>query len=422
MKIQRLLTATALFLTSVSIASTHWSAVRFDGHNTFQKIVTVNSTTVFAVGTGAVNSGNFLLRTNDAGIIWDSIPLGVPADTFELTDLFFVDMNTGFVGGRKNSLQILLKTIDNGNNWSDITPDPASASYVTSVSFTDAQNGLASDWTTMYSTTNGGATWTSQAFLNDIRDVSFINLTNAFASGTNAAGNAVVMKSSNGGLNWNTMLEVHDPFLFVSSFSKLDFINADTGFTFLANTNKIYCTKDGGISWDTLVMDSVMFISDIDFSTANTGHLLSVEGQIFVTLDRGQTWNLEYATSWGSYGPLVNLYSISFNEQTGFASGSNGLIKKHTSHAFTGITESKPGTHILVYPNPFSAFVTIHFSQEKENGNCSLQVNDMSGRIVYLQPLQAKQIMLTLPLSSGMYFYSVLSGNKIISSGKFIGF
>src|SRR4051812_43037867 len=90
---------TVLFLLFITAANAQWSAVRFDQQNTFTKVYAASQNTAFAIGTGWQYFSDFMLRTNDGGATWDSISVSTINDTFQLSSIFFPDINTGFTGG-----------------------------------------------------------------------------------------------------------------------------------------------------------------------------------------------------------------------------------------------------------------------------------------------------------------------------------
>jgi photosystem II stability/assembly factor-like uncharacterized protein len=401
-----------LLLLNPSMLSAQWSAVRFDHYNTFYNVSAPTSNTVFVTGTDPVNSEYFILRTNDGGIIWDSIPVNTATDIFQLAELFFLDVNTGFVGGLKNSNQVLLKTTDNGFSWTDITPNPFSTAYIISVYFIDAQNGLATDGTTLYKTFNGGAAWTPVVCSFNLRDLFFSDMNNGFVCGDNG-GTAVVMQTSDGGQNWNTLLSDSDPNLFVSSFAKLHVVNSNVSFTAMEYTNKLYRTTDGGNSWQTIVVDSINLIRDFDFASADIGHVLGdigwgLEYRIMYTVDGAQNCTTEYTTGWNFYGGGVALNAFTFVDHTGYTTGSSGLVKKYFPST-TGISEEEFNATASVYPNPASTTLTVMLQDDRK-----ITVTNLLGDIIMQQisPYGKNTVDLDVSsLSPGIYF--VKAGNEV---------
>src|ERR1700741_3472417 len=120
-----LLLLTAIFMLPV-VLKAQWNHVRFDQSNIFRKVFAVTANDAFALGTGPITGEYFMIRTGDGGATWDSIAIN-NSSTYEPTELFFKDINNGFMGGTKNNAtQALLRTTDNGTTWTEITPDPSS--------------------------------------------------------------------------------------------------------------------------------------------------------------------------------------------------------------------------------------------------------------------------------------------------------
>ncbi|HLG33905.1 MAG TPA: YCF48-related protein [Bacteroidia bacterium] len=411
-----------MLLLNPFMLNAQWSAVRFDQHNIFHNVSAPTSNTVFVTGIEPISSQYFIIRTNDAGAVWDSISFNTATDTFALTELYFFDASTGFVGGTKNGNQVLLKTTDNGNIWTDITPLPSPGS-LSAVHFMDAQNGIAVGGAFLYTTFNGGTSWTMVYSFN-VQDLFFADMNNRFACG-DINGMAVVKHTADGGQSWNTILSDYDSNLFVSRFAKLDFINSNVGFTAMENSNKLYRTLDGGNSWQTIVVDSVMAIRDFDFVSADTGHVLADMGwmneyRILLTVDGGQSWTMEYTTGWNFYGGGVVLNACAFIEQTGYTVASKGLVKKYFPSA-TGISEAELNGTVSVYPNPFSTSATLRIVDWSESGmkHAELKIYDALGREVFHSEIRTPTFELKRNnLPDGIYIYKVTNGNEILAKGK----
>ena len=417
-------TVLVLLLNSFTM-NAQWSAVHFDQHNIFQKLSAVTANTVFVIGVEPVNHQNFILRTNDGGTNWDSISFNTANDTFLLRDIFFVDANTGFTGGSRNGIQVLMKTTDNGNSWTEITPDTSAAGLILSLYFVNSQTGFAGSGTSFYKTLDQGTTWTSMPVPFFIRGLFFEDGNNGFSCGDSAV--AIVKQTADAGQSWNTVLTAMDPNLFVSSFAKLDFINPNTGFTVMDNTNKLYRTLDGGNSWQTIIVDSVDVIRDFDFISQDTGHVLAEvawaqEFRILLTVDGGQSWTMEYTTGWNFYGGGVILNSCSFVEQTGYVTGTNGLVKRYFPSA-AGINEEEFEGTTSLFPNPISVSGTLQITNwhELKTKYAELKIYDAFGREVFRSEISGPEVELNRDnMPEGIYLYRINSGNEILATGKLV--
>ena len=76
---------------------------------------------------------------------------------------------------------------------------------------------------------------------------------------------------------------------------------------------------------------------------------------------------------------------------------------------------------VTIYPNPFSDFTVIMVNDASEIKQAELMVYNVLGEEV-VNSIITKQatIIDTNYLTSGIYFYKVISNNKIIQSGKLI--
>jgi photosystem II stability/assembly factor-like uncharacterized protein len=412
----------ALLLLPVLLKA-QWSAARWDQVNNFGKVHAATSTTAFVIGLEPISGEYFILRTNDGGAIWDSIAVNTVSDTFLLTEVFFLDMNTGFVGGLKNGGQVLLKTTNNGNAWTDITPGSFSSSPVTSVSFIDALNGFVTDGTILYATTDGGMNWSTYTPAFNLSDLYFSDMNNGFACGENA-GNAVVMNTTDGGQSWNTSLTLPDTGSSGIHFSKMDFVTSFIGFT--SHADRLFRTLDGGNSWDTIAAPNRIW--DFDFTTnASIGHILTRHAawgpdssDLCITVDGGQNWNMLYTTGWNFYGGGVTLNAISFSGQTGYASATSGLIKKYDIESAVSNNEAS-NESITFYPNPFSSVLSLR-TENFMNEEWNLNIYNDLGQEIYKARLTAGLQRINIPgnLPGGIYFYKLTAEKSLAKTGKII--
>lgn len=76
----------------------------------------------------AVGNSGTIRRTTDGGNSWN--PVISPAGFTGLRAVWFLDQNIGFIGGGiSNSYALILKTIDGGAPWTDISPNTGQVIY-----------------------------------------------------------------------------------------------------------------------------------------------------------------------------------------------------------------------------------------------------------------------------------------------------
>ena len=203
----------------------------------------------FACGSNAFG------KTTDGGITWDFkfSPYG--------HDVSFTSPSTGFL----TNPGVFYKTADTGNTWQVIKYASSFALH-----FLDNQRG----WHTtigpgagLYSTTNGGSTWTQ-----------------TYATGTD-------------------------------NIWEIQFLTANTGW--MASEEGVFKTQDGGSSWQKTATQGAF---DIQFINNHKGYFISGK-RIYKTIDGGITWNVDaYVQS----HTLLRLHFV--DENHGWAIGPYGIL------------------------------------------------------------------------------------------------
>jgi photosystem II stability/assembly factor-like uncharacterized protein len=118
------------------------------------------------------------------------------------------------------------------------------------------------------------------------------------------AGNGIMLKTSNGGLNW---LVISESF----SGSSIHFTNEYTGYVCEGTIHK---TTDGGISWVNLNQSSLRSVS---FTDAQTGYAVGFNSKILKTTNAGQSWEPQFVSMYDSRFNAVFFR----NQNTGYIAG-----------------------------------------------------------------------------------------------------
>ncbi|MFA6457102.1 MAG: YCF48-related protein [Bacteroidota bacterium] len=158
------------------------------------------------------------------------------------------------------------------------------------VHFIDPNNGFACGVGGMVlKTTNGGINWNplSTGFTDGFQIVRFLNADTGFVCGTT---NGILLKTTNGGSSWNDI----GPTLPDHSNGGMWFTSIDTGCIAIGSgysNSKILKTHNGGVTWDT-VYAGVNWISYMNFSDAYHGWATASGGTILKTTDGGNNWTV----------------------------------------------------------------------------------------------------------------------------------
>ena len=260
-------------------------------------------------------------NTTDGGTNWTSQTSGT---SNELTDVHFVDANTGWAVGQGvgtgGSDSNIRKTTDGGSNWNGQTS--GTSNWLNRVYFVDENTGWAVGSSgTILNTTDGGTTWGAQTSgtANALYGVHFIDENTGWVVGNNGT----VRKTTDGGANWNLLPNPGSYFLRSVYFN--DKNNGwVVGWSLISGNNFIIRTSNGGSSWGTPTTGTTDRLMDVHFIDKNTGWTVGYNGLILYTSDEGNTWNTRTS---GTSNILSGVYFVDAN--TGWAISGNGDIIKY---------------------------------------------------------------------------------------------
>lgn len=214
----------------------------------------------------------------------------------------------------------------------------------------------------IHRTANGGQSWsfyqtefTTSWFL----DIDFPTNTIGYACGGTAYGNHtnIIAKTTNGGQTWDSLTS--NAFSGYS-FTKIHFLNPDTGFV-AQEGNSILATLDGGATFNILTLEGTA--TDI-VSKPNRELFVALRKRIDIntnayyiakSTDLGNTWTLVYSdlmanTNGINHREINKLFFVDNN--LGYAVGGNGLFLKTTDGGTTWSTS---------FVSPYSNLTGLYF-------------------------------------------------------------
>lgn len=327
------------------------------------------------IGTGS----DVFLKTVDGGSTWVKDTLS--GANGKIIDLWFADENTGYALVSKSTGGQVFKTIDGGENWTkqlqaekDLLAfafnsenvGVVTGKYLTDVYYTE--NGT--DWNKSTVGELGGHPYTRS----DLRTVTFIDATTAYASGwgSDAAGlqPSIHLKSTDAGKTWTYMNQAPENRTYVNIYD-VYFKDAQNGVAVGGNSidgGLFLKTTDGGVNWtqvkvgagasieDIFVKNnkswflgngSALYASDTDWNNFNLisklpsayMYTMSVKGNqiiaggfygmIMKSEDLGNNWTASYTGIDGKCPKLTGLFFV--DENLGFASKNKGQLLKTTN-------------------------------------------------------------------------------------------
>ena len=276
----------------------------------------LNQNIGFAVAN--LSDSAWVMKTTDGGENWVTQILNPTYPILYLQTIQFTDSNIGWTAGQRgdwdSSYAVLYKTTDGGSVWFEVTT-PISSYYssLSSLHFTDSDNGWITGWWKKYDstgylilpifrTTDGGESWINQSIYTGsawdggiINSVYFVNESVGWVVGVLAVQTTIssrIYKTTDGGSNWIEQNHPTYPFLYLSS---VFFIDESTGWTVSRNPPYvpfyiILYTTNGGADWIEQVQDVMISLIDVFFVDENNGWAVGDSGKIVHTTNGGVTF------------------------------------------------------------------------------------------------------------------------------------
>lgn len=209
--------------------------------------------------------------------------------------------------------------------------------YTTCVFFLNQQTGWATaDQGIVLKTTNGGTNWNllTTGTGSALYSVKFFDQLTGWVSGSSGT----LLKTTDGGNNW-TLTD------FTQGNLKLFFLNSQTGWILGTNGSTIvYATTNGGTNWIQYNTGYSVLSSNIFFADQNSGWISTVGGKVLRTLNGGANWT-------SSDVLLTEAFSLYFTSSTtGYVAASGGVLKT-TNGGVNWTIYSPPGGGLLLSVN-----------------------------------------------------------------------
>lgn len=363
----------------------------------------INDVWLFDQNTGYFcGPSGMVKKTTDGGNSWVSLNSATNRDIYSIKG---INANMLFICGGNG---IIKRTTNGGTTWDSLYS--GFFSQLNDIDFLNSMTGIAigvSNGGVL--TTNSGATWSLEPLFGlnpyvNTKSAYFADSLNVYIGGTmvpippiiNYRG--FVLKSTNGGNSFSSVLNINDDTLStLNSIQCLFFFNSLTGFAGVSvNTNngKIYKTTNGGLNWNSV--NAGFEVYGMCFLNPNTGYVCGSGGNIRLTTNGGSTWLTQ------SSGVNNKLNKVSFvSPAFGLCTGDNGILLRTTNGGgvFTGINSlggSVPDEYLLSqnYPNPFNPTTKIKFNIPGASF-VNLFVYDVTAKLI--------ESLLTRNLNSGTY-------------------
>ena len=294
----------------------------------------------------------------------------------------------------------------------------SAAQSLSSIYFSDIQNGWAVGGNTILKSIDGGINWAKQ--VNDtlglLNSVYFVNPSTGYMTGRKNCEwycwRATIYRTTDAGINWISQLQD----TFQVSLSSVYFIDENNGWA-LGN-NLILHTTNGGYNWikqssDTLYNE----FNTVHFTDLNNGY--AVGSAILRTTNGGSDWVLQPTPT------FLPLYGVSLTDSiTGTIVGMHGAILRTTNGGVTFVEENETNEIATEYylsnnfPNPFNPTTKIRYSIPYSS-KVVIKVFDILGNKIETLVNEEKHTgtyeitWYAENLPSGVYFYQLKAGSFI---------
>ncbi len=362
----------------------------------------------YAVGTyyNAPNFEGYAIRTNDGGANWYSLDIGT---TPGLRAVYFVDSQNGYAVGSNGTI---IKTIDGGLNWVNLVS--GISNNLESVFFTSSTVGYACGEQVILKTVDSGNNWAIQSSSGITHSsIYFTSVDTGFISGffplpLSPPLNAYILKTTDAGSTWNIKYSNSNSWLF-----SVNFPSANVGYA--GGFGLQIKTTDGGENWNTLSVPSGGRITSNYFIDENTGFVVGHDygvtptwGYIVKTTDGGASWTKLFLST------NVFLNDVHFLDvNKGYVVGDRNEVHKTTNGGLTSINNISSNPKFQIIPNPTSS----HFTIEGLNKPYNLTIYNSLGQLLYTENniLETSKIVDVSKFKSGLIFIRIESDGEFIN-------
>lgn len=416
-----LLVLTISFILSMKIyTQTYWNKIEVNTPHVMRNIY-MNST--FEKG-WVIGSNRMILKSEDGGLTWDSLSA---ENTFpeitRLSKMVFSDNSTMWItgslyyatGGPAGTVLQkgrLFKSVDEGVTLEEIEfeyPDPGTLPYsFLSIDFVNAQVGWLVGYNRIYKTINGGETWDQQAeFTECCEHLQFITEEIGWVSGYGKS-----YKTIDGGETWSELVVNSE--LEILHLGKIQLLNESLGWIIAQEDNfKLYKTEDGGLSF-TQISSFESVIMDFHFVDNNEGWLIVYSGEIYHTINGGETWENQNE---GEEEPNNRVIQVDF--ENGVILNPDGFIYLRDTVELTNTLENELNKELInIIPNPAKDNLTLVNMSNSTIDKIALY--DLRGIRIQERKIENNSELDISLLSKGIYLIVGYTESGIMFTKKFV--
>ncbi len=322
-----------------------------------------------------------------------------------LSDMFFCDQDTGFIVRVNGGENKIYRTIDGGENWEQLN---TSGSFNFSMFFIRSNLGYYTfnpenpnlNFFKMYQNNTSVTLLQTERYIfkNDQSQktkIYFANDTTGFIMCKDSLDNAVIIKTVNGGIDWNEVLNIDN-----LTFTDIEFSSDSVGFV-AGNNGNLFKTEDSGDTWANINSNTISTLNSISFSNDTVGYIVGDAGIVIKTENSGNNWILIDFINTNNL-----LYVKTCISGICYINDSDGFL--YSNYNTSGINQTN-NLKWSVYPNPAINEINIIFPQDFSNFCC--RIYNIRGEIV-LKSYNEKKIDVG-SLETGVYILELRINNNV---------
>src|SRR6202040_2855839 len=254
----------------------------------------------------------FLIALVAMIVYFSSSGTNASAGPLGLRAIQFIDPDHGWIAGDIGAEGVIYRTDDGGRHW---TSDPVPI-LPQSLSFVSSKQGWAAGYPGIAATSDGGVTWKKQPLLGGALHLTAIQMQRAGRLGWAVGWQGAVLKTTDAGLSWSRQVLPQ-----AEDFTAVYFLDANVAWT-VSEEGSVWSTADGGATWLKLAVGPKTPtggppLRSIVFLDRQHGWVAGTDG-IFATQDGGGSWKQRVAAS---------VLSMSFSDSnTGSAVGIGTIL------------------------------------------------------------------------------------------------
>ncbi|HRH03672.1 MAG TPA: YCF48-related protein [Bacteroidia bacterium] len=368
---------------------------------------------------------SLLLKTIDGGLTWNAVPFNgisfLPGGD-DFLKLDFVSANIGYatVGPYSGIYQ----TVDGGLNWTGLS---TTLCFNQGLFFTADGEGFVggsgcfqgermirfSSGTPTQATINTPS-WSASDMVVDID----FSTGASFSLGLAVSSGGRILRSIDGGLNWDTLPSPLGNAVPLTSITIVDTNLAYVGYNNGSSGLGLLISIDGGLTW-TMDLNSATFFYPIFHELHTTSASKTFAGAQSISSNTGLIMESTNTGWWNMYTMNEAIYSItSVNDTMIWAAGKNGYLVKTVDPNSVSISTIHVEEPVKLFPNPTSDFLTIQLLNEAVANEFIIEIYSVEGKLIKKGEVGKSTIQVS-DLAPGDYYAKVIH-NSGISISKFV--